>query len=64
MQESLEVVYKRFPRLEERKGQRAGTLSGGEQQMLAMGRAHPTEKTDKKHEQTDKDHALPWDVPL
>ena len=38
-QESLVGVYKRFPRLEERKGQRAGTLSGGEQQMLAMGRA-------------------------
>ena len=37
--ESLTGVYKRFPRLEERKGQRAGTLSGGEQQMLAMGRA-------------------------
>ena len=37
--ESLENVYKRFPRLEERKKQRAGTLSGGEQQMLAMGRA-------------------------
>ena len=36
---SLAGVYKRFPRLEERKGQRAGTLSGGEQQMLAMGRA-------------------------
>lgn len=36
---SLENVYKRFPRLEERKNQRAGTLSGGEQQMLAMGRA-------------------------
>ena len=32
-------VYKRFPRLEERKNQMAGTLSGGEQQMLAMGRA-------------------------
>ena len=39
IQESLKNVYKRFPRLEERKGQRAGTLSGGEQQMLAMGRA-------------------------
>ncbi|HIY00324.1 MAG TPA: ABC transporter ATP-binding protein [Candidatus Blautia faecipullorum] len=37
--QSLANVYKRFPRLEERKGQRAGTLSGGEQQMLAMGRA-------------------------
>ena len=36
---SLTNVYKRFPRLEERKNQRAGTLSGGEQQMLAMGRA-------------------------
>ena len=32
-------VYERFPRLEERKNQAAGTLSGGEQQMLAMGRA-------------------------
>ena len=37
--ESLTSVYKRFPRLEERKNQMAGTLSGGEQQMLAMGRA-------------------------
>lgn len=37
--ENLAMVYKRFPRLEERKNQRAGTLSGGEQQMLAMGRA-------------------------
>jgi branched-chain amino acid transport system ATP-binding protein len=37
--ESLATVYKRFPRLEERKNQLAGTLSGGEQQMLAMGRA-------------------------
>ena len=36
---SLEKVYKSFPRLEERKNQSAGTLSGGEQQMLAMGRA-------------------------
>ena len=33
------MIYKRFPRLEERKKQIAGTLSGGEQQMLAMGRA-------------------------
>ncbi|HKM22029.1 MAG TPA: ATP-binding cassette domain-containing protein, partial [Lachnospiraceae bacterium] len=37
--ETLATVYKRFPRLEERKTQLAGTLSGGEQQMLAMGRA-------------------------
>lgn len=36
---NLETVYKRFPRLEERQNQLAGTLSGGEQQMLAMGRA-------------------------
>ena len=36
---SLEMVYERFPRLKERTRQLAGTLSGGEQQMLAMGRA-------------------------
>jgi branched-chain amino acid transport system ATP-binding protein len=39
IEESLENAYKRFPRLRERKNQLAGTLSGGEQQMLAMGRA-------------------------
>ena len=36
---TLKMVYERFPRLEERENQVAGTLSGGEQQMLAMGRA-------------------------
>ena len=36
---TLEKVYERFPRLKERRNQMAGTLSGGEQQMLAMGRA-------------------------
>lgn len=44
VEETLNMIYKRFPRLEERKNQSAGTLSGGEQQMLAMGRAlmsHP-----------------------
>ena len=39
VEETLERVYERFPRLKERKNQMAGTLSGGEQQMLAMGRA-------------------------
>ena len=39
IEESLKRVYKSFPRLEERKNQLAGTLSGGDQQMLAMGRA-------------------------
>lgn len=39
LNKDLESIYKRFPRLAERKNQSAGTLSGGEQQMLAMGRA-------------------------
>ena len=39
IEETLEHVYQRFPRLKERRNQMAGTLSGGEQQMLAMGRA-------------------------
>ena len=44
MAKTMADVYERFPRLKERKRQLAGTLSGGEQQMLAMGRAlmsHP-----------------------
>lgn len=39
IKETIERIYERFPRLKERKNQIAGTLSGGEQQMLAMGRA-------------------------
>ncbi|MFU2205670.1 ABC transporter ATP-binding protein [Streptococcus pluranimalium] len=38
-QKNLKSIFERFPRLEERKNQDAATLSGGEQQMLAMGRA-------------------------
>lgn len=44
IEDTLRMVYQKFPRLEERRNQEAGTLSGGEQQMLAMGRAlmsHP-----------------------
>ena len=39
IEDSLEMVFEAFPRLKERRNQVAGTLSGGEQQMLAMGRA-------------------------
>ena len=39
IEKNLAYVYEHFPRLKERKNQLAGTLSGGEQQMLAMGRA-------------------------
>ena len=42
MEETMKDVYKRFPRLDERRRQLAGTLSGGEQQMLAVGRAMMT----------------------
>ena len=44
IEQDLDTIYERFPRLAERRGQQAGTLSGGEQQMLAFGRAlmsHP-----------------------
>jgi len=44
LKKDIEAIYERFPRLAERRNQIAGTLSGGEQQMLAMGRAmmsHP-----------------------
>ena len=44
IEDTIEMIYKRFPRLKERRDQLSGTLSGGEQQMLAMGRAlmsHP-----------------------
>ena len=44
IEKTMEMVFSRFPRLKERRMQPAGTLSGGEQQMLAMGRAlmsHP-----------------------
>ena len=39
IEKTLESIYQHFPRLRERRKQLAGTLSGGEQQMLAMGRA-------------------------
>mgnify|MGYP000955004740 CR=1 FL=1 len=39
VQRDMELVFERFPRLKERRRQLAGTLSGGEQQMLAIGRA-------------------------
>ncbi len=39
LKKDIEAIYERFPRLAERKNQIAGTLSGGEQQMLAIGRA-------------------------
>jgi len=39
IEQDYKMVFERFPRLAERKDQQAGTLSGGEQQMLAMGRA-------------------------
>ena len=44
-QENIERVFQSFPRLKERRNQQGGTLSGGEQQMLAMGRALMTQPT-------------------
>ncbi|MEM4304050.1 MAG: ATP-binding cassette domain-containing protein, partial [Candidatus Caldarchaeum sp.] len=43
LDENLEIVYSIFPRLKERASQKAGTMSGGEQQMLAIGRALMTD---------------------
>ncbi len=43
VQENIEKVFTRFPRLRERRGQQAGTLSGGERQMLAVGRGLMTD---------------------
>jgi branched-chain amino acid transport system ATP-binding protein len=45
IEEGLDRVYELFPRLKERSAQRAGTMSGGEQQMLAIGRALMTRPT-------------------
>ncbi|HLU79591.1 MAG TPA: ABC transporter ATP-binding protein [Burkholderiaceae bacterium] len=45
IEQGLDRVYELFPRLRERAGQRAGTMSGGEQQMLAIGRALMTQPT-------------------
>lgn len=45
IKQGLDRVYELFPRLRERAGQRAGTMSGGEQQMLAIGRALMTQPT-------------------
>ena len=45
IKETMEKVFDKFPRLKERLSQRAGTLSGGEQQMLAMGRALMSQPT-------------------
>ena len=50
--ESLENVFSRFPRLKEREKQIAGTLSGGEQQMLAMARA------DRKSTRLNSSHSV------
>ncbi|MEM2985742.1 MAG: ATP-binding cassette domain-containing protein, partial [Candidatus Caldarchaeum sp.] len=43
LDENLEIVYSIFPKLKERASQKAGTMSGGEQQMLAIGRALMTD---------------------
>lgn len=45
MKQNLELVFNMFPRLKERRGQKSGTLSGGEQQMLAVGRGIMSDPT-------------------
>ena len=45
IEKTLDAIYMHFPRLKERRRQQAGTLSGGEQQMLAMGRALMSDPT-------------------
>ncbi|MGI6183664.1 MAG: ABC transporter ATP-binding protein [Candidatus Fimadaptatus sp.] len=45
IEKTLDAIYRHFPRLKERRRQQAGTLSGGEQQMLAMGRALMSDPT-------------------
>ena len=51
----LERVYEIFPKLKERRAQRAGTMSGGERQMLAVGRA-----LDERPETVDAGRAIAW----
>ena len=55
IEQTMESVFMLFPRLKERFHQRAGTLSGGEQQMLAVGRAMMSPA-----QAADAGRALPW----